>query len=594
MSSRWSARPRRRWWELGWTLVGTAALASVVLGFLGFRSALPDESSLDHLYRSLQLFVLEGGAVPGSIPPTLDIARLLAPAVAAYATLRAVLGVFGEQVRIARARHLVKDHVLVVGAGRVGSHLLVALRDAGKDVVGLEIDALAPGIASCRARGIPVAVGSGADPDVLRRVGIGRARYLVACCGADTLNLRVAAAAIAACRERSSGLTVLVRLEDLQLWRRLSDQVLETSAASGSPVRLEYFAIEMLAARMVLDAHPPFADDASEARLIVIGLEGIGDSLVLEAARRWASRKRPGGLELAVCGPNAEATVRKLLDRHPSLAPACKITSTPDLDLDLDDLAWPQPSAVYVCMADASAALATALRLPRSGRVVAPIVLVAEDEETQPSALLRFQPGATTITAFGVHTNVLTEALLEHGTNELIARAMHDEYVRAEQAHGVTVAQNSSLVPWSQLPESLRESNRRYADNLVSKLDAIGRVLAPAPDAPLDGELFTLRPDEIARLAELEHERWCRDLLRDGWKYGGTKDPERKLHPLLVDWAQLSELDRDKDRRAVAELPRILARAGFTAVERRGSQRTAAEPAEDGSEVTGSPPGRVA
>src|SRR5919108_4666799 len=124
MSSRWSARPRRRWWELGWTLVGTAALASVVLGFLGFRSALPDESSLDHLYRSLQLFVLEGGAVPGSIPPTLDIARLLAPAVAAYATLRAVLGVFGEQVRIARARHLVKDHVLVVGAGRVGSHLL--------------------------------------------------------------------------------------------------------------------------------------------------------------------------------------------------------------------------------------------------------------------------------------------------------------------------------------------------------------------------------------------------------------------------------------------------------------------------------------
>jgi hypothetical protein len=52
--------------------------------------------------------------------------------------------------------------------------------------------------------------------------------------------------------------------------------------------------------------------------------------------------------------------------------------------------------------------------------------------------------------------------------------------------------------------------------------------------------------------------------VRDGWRTtSGAKDPEAKLHPLLVPWDDLSEDDRDRDRDPVREIPAMLAHAGF-------------------------------
>jgi hypothetical protein len=48
-----------------------------------------------------------------------------------------------------------------------------------------------------------------------------------------------------------------------------------------------------------------------------------------------------------------------------------------------------------------------------------------------------------------------------------------------------------------------------------------------------------------------------------GWKRGETNDPERRLHPSLVPWAELGEDERDEDREPVMTLPRMLALVGF-------------------------------
>ena len=61
-----------------------------------------------------------------------------------------------------------------------------------------------------------------------------------------------------------------------------------------------------------------------------------------------------------------------------------------------------------------------------------------------------------------------------------------------------------------------------------------------------------------------EHERWMESLLSDGWIYSlGSKDAQRKTHPLLVDWAQLDEAEKEKDRDAIRAIPAMLARAGL-------------------------------
>ncbi len=146
--------------------------------------------------------------------------------------------------------------------------------------------------------------------------------------------------------------------------------------------------------------------------------------------------------------------------------------------------------------------------------------------------------------------------------NEQIAQANHAQYLRSRRALGHTAEDNPTLVEWDELPESLKQSNRLFADGVGAKLAPTGAHLVPASLTPRHP--FEFRPGELEEMAKLEHDRWVADLRGQGWRRTeGEKDPERKLHPLLRPWEELSEQERDKDRLAVRELPDMLLRAGF-------------------------------
>lgn len=58
-------------------------------------------------------------------------------------------------------------------------------------------------------------------------------------------------------------------------------------------------------------------------------------------------------------------------------------------------------------------------------------------------------------------------------------------------------------------------------------------------------------PDRSDSPEEL-HGTWVEAYLAMGWQYGPERDPERKLHPDLVPYADLGQLERDKDAVFVA------------------------------------------
>lgn len=43
------------------------------------------------------------------------------------------------------------------------------------------------------------------------------------------------------------------------------------------------------------------------------------------------------------------------------------------------------------------------------------------------------------------------------------------------------------------------------------------------------------------------HDRWMETKLRDGWRYGPTKDPDAKLHPCLLPYHALPDNEKVKD-----------------------------------------------
>ena len=73
----------------------------------------------------------------------------------------------------------------------------------------------------------------------------------------------------------------------------------------------------------------------------------------------------------------------------------------------------------------------------------------------------------------------------------------------------------------------------------------------------LDGK--ELSAERLIFLGELEHIRWCRYHYLNNWKYGipkngKTKDPQNRLHSLLVPYDQLAEAEKEKDRENIRML----------------------------------------
>jgi NAD(P)-dependent dehydrogenase (short-subunit alcohol dehydrogenase family) len=571
-----------------WVVLGLGAAIAYGLGYAGFEPE-PGFGTDEALYHALQLFALESPEV-GDPSAALTAARFLAPMVLAGAAIQAIYALFRSEFRHLWVRLWARDHVVVAGAGGIGFGLATAFHDAGERVVVVERDPANPAIAGLDARGIAVIAGDASDPRLLARTRLARARYLFVTCGSDGVNLDVLAAAARAVPAAAPGgeVTVLVNVEDLALWRLLQAEAFRASAEP--PFRTEFFNVLDAGARILLASHPPFAGGGREPpHLLFVGLETVGAFAVLRAAEQW--RDRPGAasrLRVSVVGPGAGAGVAALLRRHPELESLCEL-ATEDVELasarfqrgELACLSGPPPvTAAYVCFEEEAAALSAALPL-RAGTALgdAPIVVNLWHEDIGVAALIgRGGAALAGLSQFPVLSRTLRPELLLLSTREIVARIRHQHYLDREGARGATRDSNPSMVPWDELPDSLKDSNRAFADGIGRKLGDAGCGLVPASLA--DGQVTEGLFDEaeVDAFARREHERWLRDLAARGWRRtDGPKDARRKLHPLLLDWDVLGEEHRERDRDAIRSLPGMLVRAGFVVV-RGGAGPTAAAP----------------
>jgi len=552
-------------------LVGALVLAAFVLGFFGFRlyfdNLQVEKSTTDLAYLALQLFVLESGDVPGTGPPwQLEVARWLAPATTAAALVAALGMVFRgelEEVNLRRRRR----HVVVCGLGTRGSRLAAKLLDDGYSVVAVERDSSSPAIEDVRRRGGLVVVGDARKAEVLRRVQVEHATYVVALTGTDDANAEVAIqAGTLASGRKGSALTCLAHVRDPSLCVLLRSEELATSCPAK--FRLDFFNIYEQGARAMLHDHSPLRITSDEQRLAVIGLNLLGQAVIVEAARQWRALSHAGErrIQLTVFDPEAERVIDLLKARYPQLDQVADVhgVETGLGHLDCSTLRSGGPwNAVYVCVDDDSSALDVALQARQCLRDTSTPMVVELSGSTGLAQLLQRPAVHERLDAFDLFDRTLRPSLLLGGTNEILARAIHAEYVDEQRRQGTAVTSNPSLVPWEQLPDSLKESNRDQAAHIGVKLAAIGCGIAPLGDWDADQLAFT--KGEIEQLAELEHERWTEQRLRDGWTLG-PKDIDANVSPYLVPWAQLGDEVRESDRRVVRGIPGFLTRAGHQVV----------------------------
>ena len=85
-----------------------------------------------------------------------------------------------------------RDHVVVIGLGQVGLRLCLVLRACKIPVVAVERDEESENVGLAREYGLPVVVGRGADPSLMRRLSLGKAKAVAAVTSDDLANISAA------------------------------------------------------------------------------------------------------------------------------------------------------------------------------------------------------------------------------------------------------------------------------------------------------------------------------------------------------------------------------------------------------------------
>jgi hypothetical protein len=570
------------WRHNQWLFIAALWLVTISLGFTGFmkhHEALNRGSSFwDIFYLTLQLFVMQSGDVT-PVPWQLDIARFIAPFVAAFTAVQAAALIFHEQVQKLFLFFL-SDHVVICGLGRKGELIADEFRREGHQVVIIEKNGGNSAIEHCRVEDMTVLVGDATSGEILERAGIARARYLLVLTGNDGENAEIAAQARQLSKNRKRGvLNCLIHIVNPVLCSFLREQ--ELSSPYESRFRLEFFNVFERGARALAERYlaPRRNGDAESGqekppapRFMIMGMEELGEALVAEAARRWQAARGDAAEKMLIVILDRDAVRKResLLRRYASLEKICSLmaingdasTGLQDSSFLLDDKGHCRVDWIFVCERDDSRALCAALALYQKVRSLDATLVIPMSGSTGLAALLAAkqpQQGAG-LQVFSLYEHTCGLELIVGGTHEIIARAMHEEYLKNRGRQGLSKEDRPSLAPWDELPERVREWTRRQADHVGIKLAAVGCALAPLTD--LEEAPCEFSPREIETMVTLEHDRFVRERKSEGWTEG-PMDPKKKISPHLGPWEEvppdIQELVRDTIRR----MPAFLKEAGF-------------------------------
>jgi hypothetical protein len=585
------SRFRRRlavwWWCVALATVATFALA--LASFPSYLRASGPEAAdadvwLDSLYRTLQLFVLNWEASPRPIPWMLQSARFLAVFVALSTVILALCQLFRERLGalFLWRRH---DHVVVCGLGQKGIDLVHDLRAQGQQVVVIEGQEDHPDLAGCRALGATVLVGPPADPLFLAQARVHRAATLLSLFQEDAASIETLMRAYRLNANRSQGrLRCILQVFDHETRLLLEEH--ETFKNGHKPVSLELFNLFDIGAQVMLRESPALFRRAEIRRLLLVGMGWMGQTLLQRVLRSWqidrlARRQEQAAARPGPTGPGGKLEALEVIivdhdgrqiESHPA---AHGLPGKEDCNLNFQEMDVqgpdflagkylpPQDSgntidAAFVCLPDDRLALLTAVRL--RDRFGPSLPIVVRMTSRRGGAELLTAPGMESVHVVGLFDLAGTMPLVTNATAEMLAREFHRDYVLYQYAHGQTPETNEFLVPWHQLDQEMQDSNRQAAGHIDVKLKAVGCEKFPVRAV---GELFEFTPDEVERLAIVEHNRWCEERRGKGWTFGRVKDREKKTSPALVPYDDLPDVTKEFNRTAIRRIPVWLAKAGF-------------------------------
>ncbi len=74
-------------------------------------------------------------------------------------------------------------------------------------------------------------------------------------------------------------------------------------------------------------------------------------------------------------------------------------------------------------------------------------------------------------------------------------------------------------------------------------------------------------PEELLALTEMiaenVHDNWAVGRIADGWVYGKVRDDDKKTSPCLIPYSELSESEKEYDRKTAFETLKLIIALGY-------------------------------
>ncbi|MBO6148112.1 MAG: AAA family ATPase [Lachnospiraceae bacterium] len=126
------------------------------------------------------------------------------------------------------------------------------------------------------------------------------------------------------------------------------------------------------------------------------------------------------------------------------------------------------------------------------------------------------------------------------------------------------IMKEPEMADWSSLDELFKSGHRSQIRYVGEKLLSYGMSIGLRPIIPGATDNITeLFGPVLEELATLEHERWVRDKLAEGWHYGKSLNADLKSSPELVPYDELDASTQDMIRLYVRNMPIYLQKMGY-------------------------------
>ena len=538
--------------------------------YVAFHHGHPWLEAVRCLFSAIGLIRLYDLFQPGKAPWQLILAQVLVPGLLVFSGAQLLLDGFRKNLSTTMARRK-NNHVIVCGVGDVGMQIIQNLRTARHRLVAIDLVGDSANAATCEKSGVPLLQGDAKNPQVLAAAGIRRAQTAIVCTGSDSENIDIALQ-INALHARFSYLKpdriqVLARLRNDWMHKRLIGS--DKRSLGSAHVDLRLFNPFTDAARMLIKRlHLPPSPEFEARTFVLIGFGAYGREIALHLIR--SSPVAVGEtLKIIVFDQDAESAREKFSFTNPTAAEMASIEfvsasvapGSPDLTRIVERKLESAGRMLGIALAlgDDELSLCAALEvrslLDRNGNLNVP-VYVRLEHYRRLGELLRdiesISGFGDRLQIFGTLEETLGPDVLLGSYLDAFAQALHDDYRHRSQ----DTINPQANVPFHDLPEFMKMSNRWQADHTPLLMELAGIHLERNVKSPA---ILKLNAEQIERLSQLEHRRYTFERRLVESRFGTAQRQSVRIKQ----WNELSEDEKNWNRREIARLPEIMAGLGI-------------------------------